>query len=46
MEVDHNHATGVVRAILCSRCNSGLGLFCEDPDLMRRAIDYLETHNG
>ena len=46
MEVDHNHATGAVRAILCSRCNSGLGLFCESPDLMLRAIAYLETHNG
>jgi hypothetical protein len=44
MEVDLNHETGKVRAILCSRCNSGLGLFCERPDLMLRAIAYLETH--
>jgi hypothetical protein len=46
MEVDHNHQTGEVRAILCSRCNSGLGLFCEDVTLMHRAITYLEHHNG
>lgn len=46
MEVDHDHQTGAVRAILCSRCNSGLGLFCEDTDLMRRAIAYLEAHRG
>ena len=44
MEIDHNHATGKVRAILCSRCNSGLGLFCENPGLMIRAIAYLEEH--
>jgi hypothetical protein len=46
MEVDHHHETGAVRAILCSRCNSALGMFCEDPALMRRAIAYLEKHNG
>lgn len=46
MEVDHDHATGKVRAILCSRCNSALGLFCEDPNLMLRAIAYLEAHSG
>ncbi len=46
MEIDHNHTTGAVRALLCSRCNSALGMFCEDPELMRRAISYLEKHNG
>ncbi|MES0071861.1 endonuclease domain-containing protein [Mesorhizobium sp. M0058] len=45
MEVDHNHRTGAVRAILCSRCNSALGMFCEDAELMRRAIAYLEEHD-
>jgi hypothetical protein len=46
MEIDHNHETGAVRAILCSRCNSALGMFCESPELMLRAIAYLEAHNG
>lgn len=45
MEVDHNHATGAVRAILCSRCNNGIAMFCDDVALMKRAISYIEVHN-
>jgi hypothetical protein len=39
--VDHDHVTGEVRGVLCSRCNSGVGLFEEDCRAMSRAIDYL-----
>jgi hypothetical protein len=46
MHMDHNHATGAVRGFLCSRCNVGLGLFCDDLDLLDRAIKYLEAHRG
>lgn len=46
MEVDHNHQTGAARALLCSRCNGGLGLFEDDPALMRRGIAYLEKHDA
>jgi hypothetical protein len=40
--VDHNHATGSVRGILCFNCNRGIAKFGEDAALMKRAIDYLK----
>lgn len=40
--VDHCHATGSNRGVLCSNCNVALGQFKDDPALMRRAADYIE----
>lgn len=43
--VDHCHKTGFVRGLLCSVCNTALGGLKDDPELLRRAIGYLEkTH--
>ena len=39
--VDHDHATGRVRGVLCSSCNRGIGYLQENPEILRRAAEYL-----
>lgn len=40
--IDHDHASGKVRGILCGKCNIAIGLFKDDPELMARAAAYLK----
>lgn len=43
--VDHCHATGKVRGLLCNKCNQALGLFQENVENLARATSYLsEIH--
>lgn len=39
--VDHCHTTGRVRGLLCDGCNMSIGHLREDPNLFRRALEYL-----
>ena len=39
--IDHCHATNKVRGILCSKCNSGLGMFRDNIEYLAEAIKYL-----
>ncbi len=42
LSVDHNHKTLIVRGLLCTRCNKGLGLFADSQELLNKAINYLK----
>lgn len=42
--LDHNHATGQVRGVLCRGCNHGIGHFRENVEMMMSAIRYLEKY--
>jgi hypothetical protein len=46
LAVDHNHTTGVVRGLLCSMCNQGIGMFKEDAEIMLTAITYLKSYES
>jgi hypothetical protein len=41
LAVDHCHAIGIIRGVLCSRCNTGLGMFQDRIDILENAISYL-----
>lgn len=41
LHVDHDHETGDVRGLLCHNCNSGIGYFKEDLNLIKRIEHYL-----
>jgi hypothetical protein len=42
--VDHDHQTGKIRGLLCTRCNAALGGFKEDIERLHTAILYIEQH--
>lgn len=41
LTVDHDHTTGVVRGLLCIDCNTSIGKFKDQIDLLESAIRYL-----
>jgi len=42
--IDHDHEFRQVRGLLCLRCNTALGKFDDDENILRKAITYLEFH--
>jgi hypothetical protein len=45
LAVDHNHSTGKIRGLLCSHCNTALGLFRDSQELLQSAINYLNERD-
>lgn len=43
LAVDHDHKTGKVRGLLCHNCNRALGLLHDNPDLLRKASEYVKV---
>ena len=39
--VDHCHTTGKIRGLLCSDCNTGIGLLKDNINFLQSAINYL-----
>ena len=42
LNVDHDHATGKIRGVLCNTCNMGLGCLGDNMDGLRKAAHYLK----
>ncbi len=42
--LDHDHASGKVRGILCQPCNLGLGLFKDNIQTLENTVSYLKKH--
>ena len=45
LHVDHDHNTGLIRGLLCHRCNRAIGLV-DDPASLRALADYIESANA
>jgi hypothetical protein len=39
--IDHDHDSGRIRGLLCSRCNHAIGLLRDDPEVIESALTYL-----
>lgn len=46
LAVDHHHTNGEVRGLLCSNCNTGIGLLGDNIDNLKSAIKYLEERGS
>ena len=42
VDLDHNHRTGEIRGWICDSCNTGIGRFKDDIQLLKRATKYVE----
>ena len=46
LHVDHSHITGEVRGLLCTQCNTGIGMLQDSPEIIDAAAAYLRSYIG
>ena len=46
LAVDHNHTTQEIRGLLCSSCNTGIGLLGDSEKVLKSAIKYLKERGS
>lgn len=46
LSVDHCHETGKVRGLLCTRCNTGIGMLNDSIEYVESALIYLVSHKN
>lgn len=44
-QIDHCHSTGIIRGILCGKCNLGIGIFGDSTEVLLRAAGYVSFHS-
>jgi hypothetical protein len=44
--VDHCHKTNRIRGLLCHKCNTALGLFKDNPDILIKAANYIKSEGN
>jgi Recombination endonuclease VII len=44
LSIDHSHKTGKIRGLLCTKCNTAIGLLNDNASLFELAIEYLKKH--
>lgn len=44
LSLDHDHATGVVRGLLCNNCNAGIGMLQDSILVIEKALEYLRSY--
>lgn len=42
--IDHNHGTGIMRGLLCNKCNLGISFFNDDPVISNNMTKYLKKY--
>lgn len=42
--IDHDHRTGTARAWICDSCNTGIGRFQDNPEMIEKISQYIKSH--